>query len=221
MNTPPPVDPKRNPPEGPGHINAVDLRNLQPPMWAGSHRLRMFRPSVKWGTSPWEKKMRTIFLALAISATIFATGGTPVVARDRITPVATSEDRYCLQGDEFAGAGDCEFASYPQCQVAASGRMATCAANPNSRGQSLSRERRRPNNSCQATSSMTPSASRANQMAWSAVYCKARNRSGVHSGQVRYAHETDSRAVVDRCPLTNADRKWLAGVKPALETLAV
>ena len=33
--------------------------------------------------------MRTLFLVLATSATIFATGGTPVVARDRITPVAT------------------------------------------------------------------------------------------------------------------------------------
>src|SRR5439155_13077076 len=35
------------------------------------------------------------------------------------------------------------------------------------RGQSLSRERRRPDNSCQAASSVTPRASRANQMAWS------------------------------------------------------
>ena len=65
--------------------------------------------------------MRTLFLVLATSATIFATGG---------TPVATSEDRYCLQGDDFAGAGDCEFASYAQCEAAASGRTATCAANP-------------------------------------------------------------------------------------------
>ena len=75
--------------------------------------------------------MRTLFLVLATSATIFATGGTPVVARDRITPVATSEDRYCLQGDDFAGAGDCEFASYAQCEAAASGRTASRIANPN------------------------------------------------------------------------------------------
>ena len=66
--------------------------------------------------------MRTLFLVLATSATIFATG---------VTPVAASEYRYCLQGDDFAGAGDCEFASYVQCQAAASGRTASCAANPN------------------------------------------------------------------------------------------
>ena len=65
--------------------------------------------------------MRTLFLALATFATIFATG---------VTPVAASEYRYCLQGDDFAGAGDCEFASYAQCEAAASGRTATCAANP-------------------------------------------------------------------------------------------
>ena len=65
--------------------------------------------------------MRTLFLVLATSATIFATG---------VTPVAASEYRYCLQGDDFAGAGDCEFASYAQCEAAASGRTASCAANP-------------------------------------------------------------------------------------------
>ena len=65
--------------------------------------------------------MRTLFLVLATSATIFATG---------VTPVAASECRYCLQGDDYAGAGDCEFTSYLQCQAAASGRTAYCAANP-------------------------------------------------------------------------------------------
>jgi hypothetical protein len=35
--------------------------------------------------------MRTLFLVLATSATIFATGATPVAARDRVTPVAASE----------------------------------------------------------------------------------------------------------------------------------
>jgi hypothetical protein len=63
--------------------------------------------------------MRTLFLVLA--ASIFATG---------VTPVAASEYRYCLQGDDYAGAGDCEFTSYLQCQATASGRTAYCAANP-------------------------------------------------------------------------------------------
>jgi hypothetical protein len=65
--------------------------------------------------------MRTLFLVLATSATVFATG---------VTPVAASEYRYCLQGDGFAGAGDCQFTSYLQCQTAASGRTAYCVADP-------------------------------------------------------------------------------------------
>ncbi|MEH2609713.1 DUF3551 domain-containing protein [Bradyrhizobium sp. AZCC 1693] len=63
--------------------------------------------------------MRTVFLVLATSATIFATG---------VTPLAASE--YCLQGDDYAGAGDCGFTSYQQCQASASGRTAYCGANP-------------------------------------------------------------------------------------------
>jgi len=74
--------------------------------------------------------MRTLFLVLATSATIFANGATPVAARDRVTPVAASEYRYCLQGDDYAGAGDCGFTSYQQCQATASGRTAYCGANP-------------------------------------------------------------------------------------------
>ena len=65
--------------------------------------------------------MRTLFLALATAATIFATG---------VTPVAASEYRYCLQGDDYAGAGDCSFTSFLQCQATAAGRTAYCAANP-------------------------------------------------------------------------------------------
>ena len=65
--------------------------------------------------------MSTLFLAIAASATIFATDVTPVAASD--------EYRYCLQGEEY-GAGDCGFTSYQQCQATASGRMAYCGANP-------------------------------------------------------------------------------------------
>jgi Protein of unknown function (DUF3551) len=64
--------------------------------------------------------MRTFFLALAASATIF--GGS-------LAHAASEEYRYCLQGEEFAGGGDCSFTGYQQCQAAASGRMATCGAN--------------------------------------------------------------------------------------------
>ena len=64
--------------------------------------------------------MRTLFLVLATSATIFATG---------VSPVAASEYRYCLQGNDYAGAGDCGFTSYQQCQASASGRTGYCVAN--------------------------------------------------------------------------------------------
>jgi hypothetical protein len=65
--------------------------------------------------------MRTVFLALATSATIFVIGQTPAAAQDY---------QYCIQGDEFAGgAGECSFSSYAQCQASASGRMAACAPN--------------------------------------------------------------------------------------------
>jgi hypothetical protein len=65
--------------------------------------------------------MRTLFIALATFATIFATG---------VTSVAASEYRYCLQGDDYAGAGDCGFTSYQQCQATASGRSGYCVADP-------------------------------------------------------------------------------------------
>lgn len=42
---------------------------------------------------------------------------------------AARDYRYCIRGDDFAGAGDCSFASYQQCQATASGRTAYCGAN--------------------------------------------------------------------------------------------
>jgi Protein of unknown function (DUF3551) len=38
---------------------------------------------------------------------------------------------FCIKGCDFGGgAGDCSFSSYQQCVATASGRDATCAANP-------------------------------------------------------------------------------------------
>ena len=37
---------------------------------------------------------------------------------------------FCIMGCDFGGAGSCTFDSYAQCQAAASGRDAWCAANP-------------------------------------------------------------------------------------------
>lgn len=44
---------------------------------------------------------------------------------------AASGMPYCIKGCDFGGgAGDCSFSSYQQCLATASGRDATCAANP-------------------------------------------------------------------------------------------
>jgi hypothetical protein len=82
--------------------------------------------------------MRTVFLALATSAAIFATG---------LTPAGAQNYPYCIQGDDFpGGAGECSFSSYAQCQATASGRTAHCEPNPyflNARAQLVDRGRMR------------------------------------------------------------------------------
>ena len=46
-------------------------------------------------------------------------------------PAAALDFPYCIKGCDFgAGAGDCSFSSLSQCQATASGRDASCAANP-------------------------------------------------------------------------------------------
>ena len=46
-------------------------------------------------------------------------------------PAAAGGMPFCIKGCDFGGgAGDCSFASYQQCLATASGRDATCAANP-------------------------------------------------------------------------------------------
>ena len=46
-------------------------------------------------------------------------------------PAAAREFPYCIKGCDFgAGGGDCSFSSLAQCQATASGRDASCAANP-------------------------------------------------------------------------------------------
>ena len=47
------------------------------------------------------------------------------------TPAAAGGFPYCIKGCDFgAGAGDCSFSLLSQCQATASGRDASCAANP-------------------------------------------------------------------------------------------
>ena len=63
---------------------------------------------------------RTILLVLALA-------GVGAVA----SPAAAEGLPYCIKGCDFGGGtGDCSFNSYQQCLATASGRDATCAANP-------------------------------------------------------------------------------------------
>lgn len=65
--------------------------------------------------------MKTFIFALMAVATCATLESTPAAARDY---------PFCLTGRDFAGFGDCKFDSYAQCQATASGRDASCAANP-------------------------------------------------------------------------------------------
>ena len=66
--------------------------------------------------------MRSVLLILMAACAVSAITATPASA-DGLP--------YCIKGCDLAGgAGDCSFSSYQQCQATASGRDATCAANP-------------------------------------------------------------------------------------------
>jgi hypothetical protein len=54
-----------------------------------------------------------------------------VFAAMNAAPVAAGGMPFCIKGCDFGGGtGDCSFATYQQCLATASGRDATCAANP-------------------------------------------------------------------------------------------
>ena len=66
--------------------------------------------------------MRTAIWALMLCCAASTMGALPAAARDY---------PFCIKGCDFGGGrGDCNFSSYQQCQATASGRDATCAANP-------------------------------------------------------------------------------------------
>jgi hypothetical protein len=66
--------------------------------------------------------MRRALLALIASSVVCALNAPPTVAGDL---------PWCIKGCDYAsGVGDCSFATYQQCQATASGRLASCAANP-------------------------------------------------------------------------------------------
>ena len=47
-----------------------------------------------------------------------------------ISPASAAQDRYCLQGRSWGYPGNCQFATYQQCQAASSGTSAGCGINP-------------------------------------------------------------------------------------------
>ena len=66
--------------------------------------------------------MRRALPALMVAGAVSAAVAMPAAAR---------EFPYCIKGCDFgAGTGDCSFSSLAQCQATASGRDASCAANP-------------------------------------------------------------------------------------------
>jgi hypothetical protein len=66
--------------------------------------------------------MRAMISTLMLCGTALAMDALPAVAQDY---------PFCIRGCDFGGGpGDCIFSSYAQCQAAASGREASCAANP-------------------------------------------------------------------------------------------
>jgi hypothetical protein len=67
-------------------------------------------------------------VSLAILATLSA-----LSAVGSITTASAAErtqDRYCLQGEDWGYPGNCQFSSYEQCMASASGTLAGCGINP-------------------------------------------------------------------------------------------
>jgi Protein of unknown function (DUF3551) len=69
-----------------------------------------------------EGDVRKIGWVLILCCAASLSGALPAAARDAA---------FCIKGCDFGGgAGDCYFTTYQQCLATASGRDATCAANP-------------------------------------------------------------------------------------------
>jgi hypothetical protein len=74
--------------------------------------------------------MRRTIPLLALLITIAAvTLSAQAQARPRAQP-QVANDRYCLQGRIWGYPGNCQFATYEQCQASASGTNAYCGLNP-------------------------------------------------------------------------------------------
>ena len=72
---------------------------------------------------------RTIPLLACLATLAAVTFSAQAEARQRTLP-QVAQDRYCLQGRIWGYPGNCQFATYEQCQVTASGTDAYCGINP-------------------------------------------------------------------------------------------
>jgi hypothetical protein len=83
-------------------------------------RNRVRADSTPADTAPMETVM-TKTAALFATATILVLAAAPAQARDY---------PYCLQGGDWGYPGNCNFTSYQQCMITASGTRAGCGVNP-------------------------------------------------------------------------------------------
>lgn len=60
---------------------------------------------------------------------IFAAASTACILAGTLS-AAAAQDRYCLQGKIWGYPGNCQFATYQQCEATASGTDAYCGINP-------------------------------------------------------------------------------------------
>jgi hypothetical protein len=67
--------------------------------------------------------MRTLIYAALSAASVLAISASA-------SPAAAQDYKYCLQGREWGYPGNCQFSSYRQCMVTASGTDAYCDINP-------------------------------------------------------------------------------------------
>jgi hypothetical protein len=69
--------------------------------------------------------MRQIMFALTL------VGGVAIAASAvGVTPAEARDYPYCLQGQDVGMPGDCNYMTYEQCMLSASGRLAYCNINP-------------------------------------------------------------------------------------------
>ena len=73
---------------------------------------------------------KMLFLGLAALIVMVVPGGSTLARSRGPAKVAAPSDLYCLQGRIWGYPGNCQFSTYAQCAVTASGTDAYCGPNP-------------------------------------------------------------------------------------------